>query len=58
MSSLGFRTPAEVATLLCLSTRAIYNDIQAGVLPAYQFRGRYRIKLADLDAYITKAKVA
>jgi excisionase family DNA binding protein len=56
--SLGFVSPSEVATLLGLSTRAVYNEIQAGTLRAYQFRGRYRIKAADLDAYITKARVA
>lgn len=55
--SLGFLSPAEVAELLGLGSRAVYNMIADGELPAYKFRGRFRIKPKDLQDLIDRSRL-
>lgn len=57
-SSLGFLSPAEVAELLGLGQRAVYNMIADGELAAYKFRGRFRIKPKDLNALIERSRLS
>lgn len=44
-------TTREAATLLKTTTRTIYRWIEAGVLPAAKFGGRWRIRRRDLEAF-------
>lgn len=55
--SLGFLSPNEVAKILGLKPRAVYNMIQDGELRAYKFRGRFRIKATDLQQLIERSRV-
>lgn len=43
---------AEVADATGLSRNAVYRAISAGELRASKLRGRLRVQLADLDAWI------
>jgi excisionase family DNA binding protein len=43
---------AEVADATGLSPNAVYRAISAGELRASKLRGRLRVQLADLDAWI------
>jgi excisionase family DNA binding protein len=43
---------AEVASMTGLSDTAVYRAIAAGELLAAKLRGRLRIRLADIDAWI------
>ena len=45
-------TVSEVAELTGLSSNAVYRAIAAGELRASKLRGRLRVQLADLDAWI------
>lgn len=45
-------TVSEVAEATGLSSNAVYRAIAAGELRASKLRGRLRVKLADLDAWI------
>lgn len=55
--SLGFLSPAQVAEILGLGQRAVYNMIADGELPAYRFRGRFRIKPRDLQDLIDRSRL-
>lgn len=50
-------TVAEVASELRVSTMTVYRLINAGDLPAFRIGKNYRIKRADLDAYLTAGVV-
>jgi excisionase family DNA binding protein len=43
---------ADVASMTGLSDTAVYRAIAAGELPAAKLRGRLRIRVADIDAWI------
>lgn len=45
-------TVSEVAGATGLSSNAVYRAIAAGELRASKLRGRLRVQLADLDAWI------
>jgi excisionase family DNA binding protein len=45
-------TVADVAEITGLSPNAVYRAIAAGELRASKLRGRLRVQLADLDAWI------
>ena len=45
-------TVSELAELTGLSTNAVYRAIAGGELRASKLRGRLRVQLADLDAWI------
>ena len=45
-------TVIEVAETTGLSTNAVYRAIAAGELRASKLRGRLRVQLGDLDAWI------
>lgn len=45
-------TVIEVAEATGLSTNAVYRAIAAGELRASKLRGRLRVQLGDLDAWI------
>lgn len=45
-------TVSEVAEATGLSSNAVYRAIAAGELRASKLRGRLRVQLADLDAWI------
>jgi len=44
-------TTQEAARLLKTTRRTIYRWIEAGVLPAAKFGGRWRIRRRDLEAF-------
>ncbi len=46
-------TAAEVADQLRVSTMTIYRLIRRGELPAVRVGRNYRVRAADLDAYLT-----
>lgn len=50
-------TVAEVAGELRVSTMTVYRLIQGGELPAFRIGKNYRIKRADLDAYLQAGAV-
>lgn len=45
-------TIKEVASLLKLAEKTVYAMAQAGELPAFKIRGQWRIKRAELEAWI------
>lgn len=45
-------TAAEVADQLRVSTMTIYRLIRSGELPAVRVGRNYRVRKADLDAYL------
>lgn len=45
-------TIKEVAALLKLAEKTVYAMAQAGELPAFKIRGQWRIKRAELEAWI------
>lgn len=45
-------TAAEVADLLRVSTMTIYRLIRSGELPAVRVGRNYRVRRAELDAYL------
>jgi excisionase family DNA binding protein len=45
-------TVAEVADMLRVSTMTVYRLIRTGELPAVRVGRSYRVKRADLDAYL------
>jgi excisionase family DNA binding protein len=57
MSSERFMSAAEVAVLLHVSTMTIYRMIRAGRFPAYRVGGNYRVKHADVIAWLETARV-
>ena len=42
-----FVTIAELCAYLTVNRKTVYKWIDAGVLPAYQFAGQWRIKTSD-----------
>ena len=49
-------TVAEVADRLRVSTMTVYRLVKAGELPAYRVGKNYRIRSADLDAYLSAGR--
>ena len=47
----------EVAALLCLSPRKIYQLASSGELPCYRFGGALRFDPADVEAYKAACRV-
>ncbi|NMB74983.1 MAG: helix-turn-helix domain-containing protein [Myxococcales bacterium] len=45
-------TIREVAALLKLAEKTVYLMAQQGELPVFKVRGQWRIRRADLDAWI------
>ena len=52
VTELRLLTVAEVAEATGFSRNAVYRAIAAGELRASKLRGRLRVQLADLDAWI------
>lgn len=50
-------TVAEVADVLRVSNMTVYRLIKAGELPALRVGKNYRIRQADLDAYLATGSV-
>ena len=48
----------QAAERLSVSGGTVRNEIRAGRLPAYRFRGAYRIRPEDLAAYVEGCRVA
>ncbi len=48
----------EVAALLRLAEKTVYSMAQAGELPAFKVRGQWRIRRADLDAWMQEQRRA
>lgn len=42
----------EVAELLRVAEKTVYSMAQRGELPAFKVRGQWRVRRADLDAWI------
>lgn len=51
-----FLTIPQVAERLCLSEGTVRNEIRAGRLKAYRFRGAYRIASEDLAGYVESCR--
>ena len=51
-------TVAEVAAVLRVSNMTIYRLIKAGDVPALRVGKNYRIRSADLDAFLASGTVA
>ena len=49
-----FVTPAEVAARLRVSTMTVYRLIQSGELKAARIGRSYRLREADVDAYLAR----
>lgn len=47
----------EVAAQLFLSKVTVYRLLHDGGIPSYRFGRAYRVKLADLEAYIERSRV-
>jgi excisionase family DNA binding protein len=45
-------TPNEVAELLRVSTMTVYRLIKSGELPAAKISSSFRLREADVDAYL------
>ncbi len=45
-------TVPEVAALLKVADKTVYTMVQRGELPAFKVRGQWRLRRADLDAWI------
>jgi excisionase family DNA binding protein len=52
-----FYTVEEIAEILKLTVRTIYEYISSGKLEAYKIGKHYRIKPIDLDRFITSGKL-
>ncbi len=50
----GFLTVAEVAASMRVSTMTVYRLIKAGDLASVRVGKSYRLREADVDAYISK----
>lgn len=50
----GFLTVAEVAVQLRVSTMTVYRLIRAGDLAAVRIGRSYRLRQADIDAFLDK----
>lgn len=50
----GFLTVAEVATQLRVSTMTVYRLIRSGELAAARIGRSYRVRPADLDAFLVE----
>lgn len=50
---VGFLTVAEVADQLRVSTMTVYRLVKAGELPAARIGRSYRIRRADVDAFLS-----
>lgn len=48
-------TVKEVAALLKLSRRFVYDRVKAGLLPVHRFGNEFRFSRADVEAFIQKA---
>ena len=48
----------EVAALLRLAEKTVYSMAQVGELPAFKVRGQWRIRRADLDAWMQEQRRA
>jgi excisionase family DNA binding protein len=55
--SVTLLTAAEVAEQLRVSTMTIYRLIRRGELPAVRVGRNYRVREADLDAYLASQVV-
>ena len=53
-----YLTPEEVAALLKVTRRTVYNWLKRGTLPAVQFGRGWRIRREDLAPKSTKPKRA
>ena len=47
----------DAAERLGINTRTLYRFIDKGEIPAYQFGRVFRVKAADVDAFIERARV-
>jgi len=47
-------TIKEVAALLKLAEKTVYSMAQQGELPAFKFRGQWRIRRAEFDRWMDK----
>lgn len=54
----SFYTPDEVAKILKLKIRTIYDYIKDGKISAYQLGKGYRIKKDDLSVFLGKSRIA
>lgn len=45
-------TIKDVAVLLKLAEKTVYSMAQRGEIPAFKIRGQWRIRRADLEAWI------
>jgi len=52
------KTVSEVAALLRVSNMTVYRLIRSGELPALRVGKSYRIRAADLEAYLSAGSVA
>lgn len=53
-NTMGRQTPyrvREIAALLGVAPKTIYEEIQAGALPALLIGGTYRVERHEFDAY-------
>jgi len=55
VSSQPFLTVAEVAQLLRVRPRSVYDAVAKGVLPAGRFGKHLRFRRADIDAFTSRA---
>lgn len=53
--SLKLYTIAEVAEILKVTERTVYNYVKSGSIPAAKIGKHWRIKEADLKAFIDNA---
>jgi excisionase family DNA binding protein len=50
-------TPEDVAGELGINKMTVYRLLDAGAITAYRFGRLYRVRPADLDAYIRSSRV-
>jgi len=54
---INWLSTAAAAERLGITSRTLYRFIDEGQLPAYKFGRVFRLKLADVDAYIETCRV-
>ena len=55
LSNVNFLTVAEVASLMRVSKMSVYRLIHGGELQAVRFGRSFRVKEADVDAYLKES---
>lgn len=57
MEKMTLYSPEEVAEMLGVTPNAVRGWLRDGVMPAFKFGKVWRIKEADLEAFVEKSRV-